>query len=723
MFARGICTCPKHSKVLKGYDVDGVANTAKAGDYVPRFGSAAAHAIADSCQQCLPDQEGEQNSWSWAQKLSLLSHDALCDEMARAATETPGPNAPVTTGLSQSELKELHAAAHRERLDLEPDVEIWLSDSEGAWLSAERERVFRVSETGSELSEIKTMEQAKKSKHWPLFKAAAEEEIHGKMLNCSFEPRERAEAARNGCRVMKSRWVIAIRLNDDNSIREVKMRFVGCGYSQEKGKDFDAVFAATMPGVSFRLLIAAINDEDLETDHIDATKAFTQAEVDRLLYVEAPEGFTVDGLHPNESAYVLILFKALEGIKQGAYLWHQLCRGAMLKLGCKSWLQEVNLYYHEGIRFRMGIFADDMLAGFPGPRLVEYKNWKKELTTIIRCSMASTISPVLKFTGVQIERYREQRIIKVHQERYIDQMAEQLKGLITKQDTPHGTSREDRSAFDKILEDKTSPSIDRIKLLKLLGKIVWPSAMTRPDIAMETSKLCSTVSDPRQCHYDAALVVAGYLWNTKSLGIEYGGKLRIPMGLSTAPPGFESSSGLYVAHDSSWGTSPRPLGGYVIMYCNGALDWSAKLIKIIPDSTCEAETALASRAAKSTCFVRGLVSFHKRPVSGPTPALGDNQAMYTLVTQEGATTRTRYYERATLLIKRAIIMLLLAPYLIKTQFMIADMFTKALDKASFIKFRDVIMNNHVSLKETIAAAACKLNGNVRRLADHLYEHL
>ena len=117
------------------------------------------------------------------------------------------------------------------------------------------------------------------------------------------------------------------------------------------------------------------------------------------------------------------------------------------------------------------------------------------------------------------------------------------------------------------------------------------------------------------------------------------------------------------------------------------------------------------------------MSFHKRPVSGPTPALGDNQAMYTLVTQEGATTRTRYYERATLLIKRAIIMLLLAPYLIKTQFMIADMFTKALDKASFIKFRDVIMNKHVSLKETIAAAACKLNGNVRRLADHLYEHL
>jgi hypothetical protein len=42
--------------------------------------------------------------------------------------------------------------------------------------------------------------------------------------------------------------------------------------------------------------------------------------------------------------------------------------------------------------------------------------------------------------------------------------------------------------------------------------------------------------------------------------------------------------------------------------------------------------------------------------------LGDNQAMYKMVTQEGATSRTRYYERATMLIKRAVLMLLLQPY-------------------------------------------------------------
>ena len=97
--------------------------------------------------------------------------------------------------------------------------------------------------------------------------------------------------------------------------------------------------------------------------------------------------------------------------------------------------------------------------------------------------------------------------------------------------------------------------------------------------------------------------------------------------------------------------------------------------------------------------------------------------MHTLVTQEGATSRTRYYERATMLIKRAVLMLLLLPCLISTNCMIADLFTKALDKGSFVKFRDVMMNIHSPLRETLAAAVCQMNGDARRLADRLARQL
>ena len=52
-----------------------------------------------------------------------------------------------------------------------------------------------------------------------------------------------------------------------------------------------------------------------------------------------------------------------------------------------------------------------------------------------------------------------------------------------------------------------------------------------------------------------------------------------------------------------------------------------------------------------------------------------------------------------MLIKRAVLMLMLFPYLVKTDKMIADMFTKALDKGSFTKFRDVVMNSHLPLRD------------------------
>ena len=708
-----ICTGP-HAVILTGYDEHGVARTAVAADYVPPFASALAHAIDDTCRS------GKEGDDDWASSLAQLDRCQLTDEMAKSILEAEEPDAPVTHGLSRADIKELHAQAHRERIDLDKDLEIAIEDSEGGYISLE-EHAFRVSEVGSELSNIKTVAEAKASKFWPLFKAAMESEIQGKMENAAWT----VVARPVGVTVHGSRWVFAIKLHDDNSISVVKARFVGCGYSQVEGRDYESVFAATLPGVSFRLLVCMIADEDLETDQIDAVKAFTQAGIDKDVYVEGPEGFTVDNLPPRLSRFVLHLQMALEGIKQGANLWFKLNKAAWLRLGLRSWLNETNLYRHEcGIR--IGVFADDTLAGYPKDKRGQYLAMKKEYGKIIKIGTVDTISPALKFTGVQIDRDRKRGTITVRQTRYIEQMETSLKEEkinLQKWDTPHGNSREQRLAFDKILENKESKPIDKIVFLKLMGKLVWPSSMTRPDISMDVSTLCSCVSDPREIHFAAGVVVAGYLVATKDLGITYGGKLRVPYGLPTSPPGFNESGGLHTAHDSSWGTRPKPLGGYVVMYLNGAIDWSAKIVKIVPDSSCEAETAVGSRAAKATCFVRGLLRFHSRPVTAASPIIGDNKAMHTLITHEGASSRTRYYERATLLIKRAVLMLLLTPLLVTTHYMIADMFTKALEKSSFVRFRNVVMNCNCTARESLALALLSLHGKARRMADRLLVQL
>ena len=135
---------------------------------------------------------------------------------------------------------------------------------------------------------------------------------------------------------------------------------------------------------------------------------------------------------------------------------------------------------------------------------------------------------MVKFVGVQVNRDRAAGTITLTQTRYIEQLADEYKGKFRIRSSPYGETKEERSAFDHL----TPASPDEIPLTKtsylsLLGKIVWPSTMTRVDCSEAVSVLCS-MWPPSQRHYDLGLDVIGYLVNTKHMGITFGGRLRIP---------------------------------------------------------------------------------------------------------------------------------------------------------------------------------------------------
>ena len=131
-------------------------------------------------------------------------------------------------------------------------------------------------------------------------------------------------------------------------------------------------------------------------------------------------------------------------------------------------------------------------------------------------------------------------------------------------------------------------------------------------------------------------------------------------------------------------------------------------------------SALAVMATKEELFVRMLHRMNRRPFSNATPMLGDNKASFDLIQQEGASSRTRYFERATLLIKRAVLLLLVQPYLIATQYMIADIFTKALPRDTFVKMRGQLMNLHSPLRKSVEDGMMCMTGRMRRMAQHMF---
>jgi len=72
--------------------------------------------------------------------------------------------------------------------------------------------------------------------------------------------------------------------------------------------------------------------------------------------------------------------------------------------------------------------------------------------------------------------------------------------------------------------------------LRVCGALIWPASMTRPDIQYAVSVLCSLAQCARQTHLNAAIGVIAYFYNTRRLGITYGGSTTAtPLGLTDSP--------------------------------------------------------------------------------------------------------------------------------------------------------------------------------------------
>ena len=138
-----------------------------------------------------------------------------------------------------------------------------------------------------------------------------------------------------GRKPTKNRWVYTIKYNRDGTIERRKSRFVVCGYSQVKGKDFERAFSATLRATSFRCLLAIASGRKLQLEHFDITNAFTQAVLDDVdIWVEPAKGF--DKLRDRFGTFVLKLKKALYGTKQASRLWQQTLAAFLIdKLGFK----------------------------------------------------------------------------------------------------------------------------------------------------------------------------------------------------------------------------------------------------------------------------------------------------------------------------------------------------------------------------------------------------
>ena len=76
-----------------------------------------------------------------------------------------------------------------------------------------------------------------------------------------------------------------------------------------------------------------------------------------------------------------------------------------------------------------------------------------------------------------------------------------------------------------------------------------------------------------------------------------------------------------------------------------------------------------------------------------------------------------------MLVKRAILLLLAAPYLVTTDYMAADIITKATDKGTFFKMRNYMMNINGNLRGSLSEALSACAGASKRMIDRIMQRI
>jgi hypothetical protein len=148
----------------------------------------------------------------------------------------------------------------------------------------------------------------------------------------------------------------------------------------------------------------------------------------------------------------------------------------------------------------------------------------------------------------------------------------------------------------------------------IVGKCMYLSNCTRPDISFAVHKLAKYMSNYGQKHYEAAKHLLRYLQGTRSRGITYG----------NAPNPYSIFSAFA---DSDWAMSDnrKSISGFIIECGNGPLTWSSKQQVVVALSSCEAEYLACSHCARQILWLRSLFYELGFTQSAPTPLYCDNQ--------------------------------------------------------------------------------------------------
>jgi hypothetical protein len=345
---------------------------------------------------------------------------------------------------------------------------------------------------------------------------------------------------------------------------------------QQQKSGTDETYAATLAGKSFRTLLAIAARFDLELLQYDAVNAFVNAKLQSNVFMKLPPGFRKGG----REGRVLLLHKALYGLRIAPLLWQMELGNTLQTLGFKPIPNEPCCYQKNGIF--IFFYVDDIVVAFKKEDKQSALQAVQSLQQKYRLTGGNDLQ---WFLGMEIIRDRSAKVIWITQVMYLEKIYK-----LRTSDTANRTPMTKEELFPNE-ETASHQSVNWFK--RAIGSLLYASVITRPDIAFATSRLARFMNNPSEKHIEAANRVFSYLYATRFYGLQLGGGDT-----------FEVHSDASFADNTLDRKSSQ---GFAMKLFGGLIGWRANKQDTVTTSTTEAELLALSQAAKEGLFQQRLL--------------------------------------------------------------------------------------------------------------------
>ena len=518
----------------------------------------------------------------------------------------------------------------------------------------------------------KTLREAQKSSYWPEF------EIAIKIENENLTDHQTFEILQDDPHKHKlgTKYVFAIKSDQNGEITRFKARLVAQGYNQIPGLEFGKSYAPVAKMSTILILMVLAVTLNMAIKLLDFKGAFLHSYMpdEYPVYIKTPHGFDIG---PN---HMLKLRKSLYGTRNAGYLWYEDLRAELLRQGFQQSIHDQCLFSRtkNGHTTYLATWVDDVIVVSNDPKIDELLTSLKKHNFDIQ-----TFENLDWYLGLSIQHDRKAGILKISQEAYIDTLLEKFNMTNCNTcDTPMVVDPPNKSDCPEFPLDKP--------YRQLLGALAHIARFSRPDILFAVFYLARYQQNPGEAHWKALKRILRYLKGTKSLALTFRRGETNLANINLHSDKNTSIDLLQAFTDADWAGDKderKSTSGYVITLNDCPILSKSTKQKATAQSTCESESMALARGVTDVIWVRNLLRDLLGILPAKTPVYCDNQSTIDISKNDRGSDKCKHIAITHNFLQEnegKTIDLLKIP----TKDNIADLFTKPLPRRQFETLRD-----------------------------------